>query len=249
MDDTNAAASRDTSERTAQIEWLWSNLSLQPNARLFDITCGPGLYAVEFAKRGCTVTGVDFNPASIAYARDLVLSEQVADSCTFIEQDIRAMDYRGSNFDAAILLYGQLAVFPPAQAQTMLTNIAQSLQPGAGLCIELLDQQQVDKEHTTWWFTDNSGLWGDGPFLHLGERCWHSDKEVAVEQYHIVHLETGQLSKVQMTDQTYAIETMIVMLKNAGFSTVKAYTAWDGLPLGDAGEWVAYIAKTPPTLP
>ncbi len=242
LDDTHGAASRETTERAAQIEWLWSKLAMQPEIHLFDITCGPGLYAVEFAHRGCTVTGIDFNPTSIAYAKDLVLIEQVTAKCTFIEQDIRHMNYRGSNFNAAILLYGQLAVFPRAQAQALLTNISQSLKPGGRLCLELLNQAQVDKEDSSWWFTDNAGLWGDGPFLHLGERFWDPDEQVSVERYHIVHLETGQLTQMQMTDQTYATETIIGMLKQAGFSAVTVYPAWGGLPLADAEEWVAYVA-------
>lgn len=242
LDDSHGAASRDSSERAAQIDWLWSQLSLQSNMRLFDVTCGPGLYAVEFARRGCAITGVDFSPPSIAYARDLAMMEQVSKRCTFVEQDIRQMDYAGANFDAAMLLYGQLAVFQPDEAQAILRRIAQALKPGGRLCLELLDQVQVDKTDSTWWFTDNSGLWDDSPFLHLGERFWHPDKEASIERYQIVHLETGRLTTVHISDQTYAVETVIEMLRQAGFDAVEVYPAWGGLPLADAEEWVVYVA-------
>lgn len=243
LDDTHGAASRNNMERTAQIEWMWEKLGLQPQAHLFDITCGPGLYAVEFAQRGCTVTGNDFNPAAIAYAKDLAVTEGVSGQCTFIEQDIRVMDYAGKNFDAAILLYGQLAPLPPTEAQTLLANIAQSLKPEGRLCLELLNQERVDKENSSWWFTDASGLWGDGPFLHLGERFWYDDENISVERYHIIHLESGELTEMQMTDQTYAPETMTAMLKQAGFSHIDVYPAWNNLPLNDAEEWVVYVAE------
>jgi len=242
VDNTHGAASRDNAERAAQIEWLWEKLGLQPGRHLFDITCGPGLYAMEFAQRGCTITGNDFNPAAIAYANDLAVIENVSGQCTFVEQDIREMDYRGRDFDAAILLYGQLAPFPPTEAQALLTNIAQSLKRGGRLCLELLNPERVDKENSSWWFTDDSGLWGDGPFLHLGERFWHDKEKVSVERYHIIHLETGQLTEMQMTDQTYTPETMTAMLKEAGFNQIEVYPAWDGLSLGDAEEWVVYVA-------
>ncbi len=242
LDDTHGAASRDTGERADQIDWLWEKLGVQPDSHLFDITCGPGLYAVELARRGCTVTGNDFNPAAIAYANDLALIEEVLDRCKFAQEDIRHMDYRGADFDGAILLYGQLAIFPSAEAQILLANIAQSLKPGGRLCLELLDQDYVDRENSSWWFTDSNGLWGDGPFLHLGERTWHPEEQASVERYHIIHLETGQLTEMQMTDQTYRVETMTTMLKQAGFSTVEVYPAWGNLPLADAEEWVAYIA-------
>ncbi len=164
LDESHGAASRIGSERRLQVEWLWDKLKLQPDAHLFDVTCGPGLYAVEFARRGCRVTGVDFSPASVAYARDLALSDNVAARCRFIEQDVRTLTPAGTEFEAAMLLYGQLAVFPSAEAQQLLTTIAQSLKPGGRLCLELLDQQKVDKSHSTWWFTDERGLWGQAPF-------------------------------------------------------------------------------------
>jgi len=242
LDDTHGAASRESSERMDQIDWLWSTLDMRSGQSLFDVTCGPGLYAVEFAKRGCQVTGIDFSPASIAYAEDLAVIEGVADKCDFALQDIREMDYRGSNFDAALLLYGQLAVFPKEKALAILSTIAQSLKPEGCLCLELLNQAHVDKTNSSWWFTDDTGLWDDQPFLHLGERSWHPVEQASVERYYIIHLETGQLTEMYLTDQTYAVDTMVTMLKEAGFNSVQVYPAWGGVPLADAEEWVVYVA-------
>jgi SAM-dependent methyltransferase len=243
LDDAHGAASRASTERILQLDWLWAALDLKPDQHLFDVTCGPGLYAVELARRGCRVTGVDFSPASIAYAKDLALIEGVADRCTFGEEDIRHVAYRQANFDAALLLYGQLAVFSPAEARQILEKIGRSLKPGGWLCLELLDQTHVDKTDSTWWFTDDSGLWGDKPFLHLGERVWHAAEQASVERYHIIHLETGDLIEMYLTDQTYAVETMTDMLYQAVFDPVEVFLAWDGLPLADAGEWVTYLAR------
>jgi ubiquinone/menaquinone biosynthesis C-methylase UbiE len=243
LDNTHGAASRESSERVTQINWLWSTIGIKPGWHIFDVTCGPGLYAVEFARRSCKVTGIDFSPASIAYAKDLAIIEGVSKQCNFVEQDIRAMDYRGSGFDLALLLYGQLSVFPPKEAQRILSSIVQSLRPRGWLCIELLNPEHVDKSNSSWWFTDDEGLWGDSPFLHLGERFWHEDRQVAVERYQIVHLETGELTEMYLTDQCYAVETMVEMLKKAGFGSVKFYPAWGGLALADAEEWIVYLAQ------
>lgn len=226
-----------------QLEWLWKTLALRPGMCLLDITCGPGLYAVEFARRGCQVTGIDFGPASISYARDLARSHGVSDRCTFVEQDIRQMAYQGADFNVALFTYGQLAVFPLTEAQALLANIAQSLRPGGKLCIELLDQAEVDKTNSTWWFTDDTGLWGERPFLHLGERVWHAAEQISVERFYIIHLETGELTEITLSDQTYAVETMVAMLKQAGFQSVDVHPAWGGLPLYDAEEWVVYVAE------
>ena len=243
LDESHGAASRVAAEREAQIDWMWKKLGLASDAKLLDLTCGPGLYAVEFARRGCVVTGVDFGPASIAYARDLALSEGVSARCTFAQQDVRQSDYSGANFDAAILLYGQLSVFERKEAQNLLQQIAGFLKPGGKLCVELLNQERVDKMDSNWWFSDDTGLWGDAPFLHLGERFWLADEEISAERFQIIHLQSGELTEIHLCDQSYAIETMTAMMRQAGFSAVNVYPAWDGLPLYDADEWVAYVAE------
>ena len=243
LDQAHGAASRVTDERLAQIDWLWTKLGLQPGMKICDLTCGPGLYAVELAKRGCTITGIDFAPAAINYARALASREDVADRCTFIEQDVRATELPAGEFDAVLFLYGQLAIFPQADAQQLLVKCAQALKPDGKLAIELLNQDRVDKTDSKWWFTDNRGLWGDTPFLHLGERFWDDDAKLSSERFYVLHLETGELTDILLCDQTYAIETMSMMMQQAGFHPVDAYPRWDSVPLYDADEWVVYVAQ------
>ena len=244
LDDAHGAASRPMAERQAQIEWLWQKLALQPGQHLFDVTCGPGLYAVALAQRGCRVTGVDFSPAAVAYARDLAVGYEVSGRCDFIQQDIRQFAYPVAQFDAAILLYGQLAVFPREQAQEILRRVAQSLQPGGRLCLELLNPDKVDKENSSWWYTDDTGLWGDGPYLHLGERFWDEAARLSTERYLILRLDDGRLDEIILSDQTYEPDEMGQMLRDAGFGRVDVYPAWDGLPLYDADEWLIYVAAS-----
>jgi SAM-dependent methyltransferase len=243
LDESHGAASRIGAERLLQIDWLWSQLDLHPGSRLLDVTCGPGLYAIELARRGCQVTGIDFSPASIEYARRMASCERPPADCTFVEQDVRHADFGQQAFDVALFLYGQLAVFPKEEAQALLSKIAGALKPGGRLAVELLAQERVDKNNSTWWFTDNTGLWGDAPFLNLGERFWLEDEAMSVERYSIVHLDSGDLTEITLCDQTYAVETMTAMMNAAGFNSVEVAEGWDGLPLNDADEWVVYIAR------
>jgi ubiquinone/menaquinone biosynthesis C-methylase UbiE len=245
LDESHGAASRVTGERLLQVEKLWSWLGLKKGSRLLDVTCGPGLYAVEFARRGCQVTGIDFGPASIAYAGDLAEESGVDNSCQFIEQDVRTMNLEKESYDAATFIYGQLAVFPQEDAKMLLSRISSTLKPGGRLCIELLDQEKVDKKNSTWWFTDDSGLWGDKAFLHLGERFWMEKSQMSMERFQILDLEQGELSTITLCDQTYSVESMVELMKQAGFADVEVYPAWDGTPLYDAGEWIVYVGQVP----
>jgi SAM-dependent methyltransferase len=243
LDESHGAASRRAAERAAQLDWLWAALRLERGSIVLDLTCGPGLYAVPLAERGCRVTGVDFGPASIAYARQLANAAGVDDRCKFIEQDVRLYEPPAGQFDAVLFLYGQLAVFPPEDAAALLRKAVLSLRPGGRLCVELLDPARVDTKASSWWFTDDKGLWGERPFLHLGERRWDEAEKTSVERFYILDLERGVLSETILCDRTYATEEMASLMRAAGFSAVTIHPGWAGLPLYDAAEWVVYIGE------
>lgn len=243
LDETHNAASRTASQRALQIDWLWRKLALNSGSRVLDLTCGPGLYAVALAQRGCEVTGIDFSPASIRHARLLAAEAGVADRCTFIECDVRKAIVESNAYDAALFLYGQIAVFRREEAAALLHTMAAALRLGGRACVELLDQEKVDRAHSTWWFTDATGVWGDAPYLNLGERFWDDETAMSLERFYTIHLESGEMDEVLLCDQTYAVTEMKEMLQSAGFDPVDCYAAWDGLPLYDAAEWNVYLAQ------
>ena len=243
LDQSHGAASRADPERKQIVNWLWEKLALEKGHHILDVTCGPGLYAVEFARRGCIVKGIDFSPASIEYARNLAAQNDVGSQCQFLEQDVRTAEFEVNGFEAALFIYGQLAVFPRDQAQALLNKITRALKPGGMLCVELLDQEKVDKNKSSWWFTDDQGLWGDRPFLHLGERHWLPAQKISVEQFFIIDLQSGTTTEVNLSDQTYAASEMEQMLLEAGFGSVDIFKNWSDLPLYDESEWIVYVTK------
>lgn len=243
LDESHGAASRVAAEREMQLAWLWEKMGLARGQALLDVTCGPGLYAVPLAQWGLRVLGVDFGPAAIAYARDLAAREGVTERCRFVQEDVRGTDFGEEAFDAALFLYGQAAVFERREARALLEKIARALRPGGRLCLELLDQEKVDREESWWWYADDEGLWSDGPFLSLGQRFWYADEMVSCERYFTVHLETGELDEIVLCDQTYGAAEVVELLKGSGFGGVEVFAGWDGLPLYDAGEWVVYVAR------
>jgi len=248
LDQSHGAASRRRVEILRIVDWLWNRLSLREGSRVLDVTCGPGLYAVELARRGCIVHGLDLSPAAIRYARELATDAGVIQRCTFELRDVRTMRISPASFDAVLFLYGELAVFTPDEAIDLLRRCADALYPpseqaGGRLVVELLDFEHVDKTDNTWWFADDSGLWGDSPFLHLGERHWYSQQNLSLEQFHIINLDTGELQEYTLSDQAYPAKIMASMMRQAGFGQVEVHPAWGGVEVYDAQEWVVYLAE------
>ncbi len=239
LDQGHGAASRPVREIRAQVDTLMEWLDLRPGSRLLDVTCGPGLYAAEFAGRGVHVTGIDFGPASIDYAR----RKCAGLACEFVLGDVREMSWPAGWFDAAIYLYGQFTVLKPDESRDVLQRISNALRPGGRLLLEVLDESRFDKQNSNWWYTDRGGLWGDFPYLHLGERAWDPIQKAAVERFHIVNLDSGEVRAYGLSDQTYCIEEMHELLEGAGLTPTATCPGWAGLPLKDAGEWVVYVGE------
>src|SRR5690606_15213607 len=128
-------------------------------------------------------------------------------------------------YDAALFLYGQLAVFPRDEATALLRKAAGALRPGGRLVVEVLDPARVGEKDSSWLYTDDTGLWGERPFLHLGERRWNAVERASVERYYILHLESGTMDEIVLCDQVYETEEMTEMMRAAGFGEVESHAA------------------------
>ena len=70
LDENVDPASRRLSFIESSVNWLAARFRIGSGTRVCDFGCGPGLYATRLAEQGAKVTGVDFSPGSIHYARE-----------------------------------------------------------------------------------------------------------------------------------------------------------------------------------
>jgi SAM-dependent methyltransferase len=98
----------------------WAHL-VAPGATVLDVACGRGRHARFFAGRGCTVTAVDRDPASIA---------AVAGICEAVQADIESgpWPFAGRAFDAVVVTN---YLWRP-----LLPTIVASVKPGGVLLYE-----------------------------------------------------------------------------------------------------------------
>ena len=74
------------------------------NTKFLDLGCGKGALSVQIAaKFGFAVVGIDAMPAFIKVAQKKASEYEVADLCTFIEQDIHTYVIDTHDFDVVIL--------------------------------------------------------------------------------------------------------------------------------------------------
>jgi len=218
------AASRRFEIIDEQVHWIHDQILGQRPSRILDLACGPGLYASRLARLGHSLTGVDFSPASIRYARQQ--AGQAGQTIEYIESDLRALDY-GSGYDLVLLIYGEFNVFRPADVELILAKAHHALKPGGTLLLEpqnLAFIQRVNNEPPIW-RTHRKGLFSDRPHLVLQENFWDGRSLTVTTRYWVIDVATAEVSRYAMTTQGYTDESLVALLAGQGFEQCVFYPA------------------------
>ena len=82
--------------------------------RLLHLQCHFGLDTLSWARRGASVTGLDFSAVAVAAARELAVDVGLGDVARFVEADVHdaVTALGGETFDVVFTSYGVLAWLP-----------------------------------------------------------------------------------------------------------------------------------------
>lgn len=184
-----------------------------PKARLLDLGCGPGLYTSFFRDKDYVVTGIDFNEASIEYAR-----KQHADIC-YIEGDY-IKDYPEGVFDTIIMIYCDFGTHSDTDRDKLLQNIYASLDEGGTFIFDVFtDALTNDKrESKSWDFQPDGGFWNANEYLLLSETFHYPENKAFAYQYNL--LTTDSEKHFIVWDRYYSEKEIAELLIKIGFKEV-----------------------------
>ncbi len=121
-------------ERTAkEVDFIVDVLGLVPEESVLDVPCGIGRHAIELAKRGVRVTGVDLNPEALRIARQDAAAAAV--DVDAVERDMRDLQW-SARFDAAICFFGSFGYFDDSDNLRFVQRVAEALKPGGRFVID-----------------------------------------------------------------------------------------------------------------
>ncbi len=220
-------ASRRSSIIDRQVDWIFQALLSGEPARVLDLGCGPGLYTSRLAAQGCRCTGIDFSPASIAYAREEALAKKL--ECEYMEGDLREVPF-GFGFDLVMCIYGELNVFKPQDAQQILLKAFDALVSGGRLVLEVQTYAGVHDlgRAPATWYSSPGGLFSDRPHIQLQEGCWDEATGVAIERYYILDGLSGTVSRYSSTTQAYTDDQWYSLIQACRYQEVVFYQSLEG---------------------
>ncbi len=219
LDQSHDLASRRFEKIDAHVNWIHRKLLLCRADGVLDLGCGPGLYANRLAELGHQCVGIDYSPASIAYAQEQALELELR--CRYIHEDIRSAEY-GSDFAIAMLIYGEFNVFKPSDALTILAKAWDALRADGVLLLEAhtyATVRDVGLASPTWRLLPE-GLFSNAPHLYLQENAWDEEVAAATTRYLIVDAASGEVTRFAQSFQAYTETQYRSVLENAGFKGV-----------------------------
>jgi SAM-dependent methyltransferase len=144
--------------------------SLEPEpTSVLDAGCGTGRVAVELARRGLEVVGVDVDASMLAVARN------AAPAIEWVEHDLASLDL-GRTFDV-VLMAGNVPLFtPPGTHAAVVAGCARHLDTGGRLIAGFqlgrgyeLDQYDAHCEGSGLVVAERFATWDRDPFVPGGD--------------------------------------------------------------------------------
>lgn len=220
------AASRREEIIERHVAWINETLLAGQATSVLDLGCGPGLYASRLARLGHICVGIDYSPASIRYARERATEERSA--CQYELRDIRTGKY-GQAFGLAMLIFGELNVFPRETATSILREMHTALTNGGILLLEphtFAAVQEMGEQKPTW-YTSERGLFSDDPYLCLTEHFWHERIHATTTRHYVIEA-AGEVTRYAQTMQAYTDDEYRELLAACGFEQIESYLSLAG---------------------
>ncbi len=198
-----------------EVDFIESEIGGDRSQRILDIGCGTGRHAIELARRGYRVTGVDLSASQLARARGKAKDARVA--VEFIQADARELSYRGE-FDLALIICE--GAFPLMATDRenfrILSGAAASLRPGGKLILTTLNVF-FPLFHSVKDFINGN--------MATGETSGHSFDLMTFRDHSILKIadDSGGMRKLSCNERHYAPSEIAWLLESLGFSKAEIF--------------------------
>jgi SAM-dependent methyltransferase len=204
---------------------------------VLDLPCGPGRHALEFARRGCDVTGVDATSAFVEEARSrATAAEDVTGRVEFETGDMREYSEPDA-FELAVNLYTSFGYFEDrADDECVARRFHENLRPGGTLVLQLACKEVMARDFQTRTWDEHS----DGDQYVLEEHSVADDWSWMENEWTVVA--DGATESFDVSHRLYSAYELESLLEDVGFETVDAYGDLQGGAFDETADALVVVA-------
>ena len=223
-----------TAERTAQeIDFIEPQLNVGKGARILDVGCGFGRHAVELARRGYEVIGIDPSAALIAEAR-----KRAAETGVSVDFRLEWGERFSTDqpYDAAICLFTSLGqITEQGENSGLVDRVFAALKPGGHFVVEVPQRETAVRQLKT------QEKFGQGDHMTFVSREYNVKTQIVSEKFRVVNKneEHTYLLKYNLFDRP----ELEALLARAGFINISAYGDYHGKALSSQDPSMLLLAR------
>lgn len=212
---------------------LVSLLGLQLGAKILDLACGPGRFAIPLAKRGFRVVGLDICEAYLEQARAKAQEHRL--QIEFVHGDMRAIPFE-NEFDAVINLFTSFGYFEREEDHLqVLREVYKSLKPNGRFLLELMNRDWLIKNF-------RSRNWQEYPNFFVLEESTMNFTRNRIESRWIV-LRGAERKEYKLSLRVFTLAELLELFAQAGLKVLGYYSSLQGEPWSVDANRLALLAE------
>jgi ubiquinone/menaquinone biosynthesis C-methylase UbiE len=221
-------------ETEEQARFVRRALGLRKGSRLLDVPCGDGRIALELARAGVQVTGVDRCAESVRRARRRFRAAGLTGR--FEIGDMRALEVDGG-FHAVVNWWGSFGYYDDEANLAILTGFAERVVRGGRVLVHQVNRERVLRDFRHRMSADYGGV-----KIETRNR-WDPVAERIEGRWTITSGRRSEKRRSSM--RVYTRAQMERLMRAAGLTRVRFYGDADGRPYDRGTRWMATVGARP----
>lgn len=220
-------------ERTsAEIDFLLATTGVRAPARVLDLGCGHGRHAIELARRGVDVTGVDLNTGALALAR---AAAGDALPVRFVERDY-ATPPDGA-FDIVMSLFGSFGYGSDDANERTLRAWCDRVASGGWLVLELWHRDLIVTAF------EPRRTWRAGDALEVDERRAFDPLSGRLEVHYTYAYDDGRRTEHDIDVRLYTAAELRAIVERGGLAVRALHGSMRGDAYGATSRYLVMVAQ------
>jgi SAM-dependent methyltransferase len=190
-----------------ELDFIEESMGLAQGAAMLDLGCGPGVHAVQLAKRGYEVIGIDLSLAMLARASDEAAEHQ--QRINFVQGDMRELTFDDA-FDGVLCWGTTFGYFDEQKNAEVVQKIHRALRKHGRLLLDVVNRDYVvPRSPSMVWFE------GDGCVCMDEAQFDAINSRLKVKR--TLMMEDGRSREIDYSIRLYALHELGKLLHENGF--------------------------------